>query len=270
MASRSICRPATTRSRARAVPNTTAHTKEFSVDAKGPEELSFQLERWIDPVEIRLVFGRPSCSRRRLLALQNPAEGVLPKDMMRQICGEKLNVGAVLTWGPDYYYQKQFFSGHDDPLSMPNEKMHYDLEVSGFPSSHAGHMVLLGLKEQDYPRTRRRSRTGLRGTCRFCNGRSSRERSSGLRTRAGACRFRIRAPARVIEMPGFDGIGANEYIVDVTHPDTVDFISAGDTPYVWELSIWYHTLNVGFRTRIAGETDFPCITDDRVGRGAAT
>jgi hypothetical protein len=66
-------------------------------------------------------------------------------------------------------------------------------------------------------------------------------------------------------MPGFDGIGANEYIVDVTHPDTVDFISAGDTPYVWELNIWYHTLNAGFRTRISGETDFPCIFDDRVG-----
>ena len=70
-----------------------------------------------------------------------------------------------------------------------------------------------------------------------------------------------------LEMPGFDGIGANEYIVDVTHPGTVDFISAVDTPYVWELNIWYHTLNVGFRTRIAGETDFPCIYDGRVGIG---
>src|SRR4029453_2277151 len=47
--------------------------------------------------------------------------------------------------------------------------------------------------------------------------------------------------------------------------NTVDFISAGDTPYVWELNIWYHTLNSGFRTRISGETDFPCIFDDRVG-----
>jgi len=36
---------------------------------------------------------------------------------------------------------------------------------------------------------------------------------------------------------------------------------------VAELSIWYHTLNVGFRTRIAGETDFPCIYDGRVGIG---
>src|SRR5207248_571529 len=34
-----------------------------------------------------------------------------------------------------------------------------------------------------------------------------------------------------------------------------------------ELNIWYHTLNVGFRTRISGETDFPCITDARVGQG---
>ena len=34
-----------------------------------------------------------------------------------------------------------------------------------------------------------------------------------------------------------------------------------------ELNIWYHTLNVGFRTRISGETDFPCIYGERVGLG---
>ena len=67
-------------------------------------------------------------------------------------------------------------------------------------------------------------------------------------------------------MPPFDGIGANEFIVDVTH-DAVDFISACDTPFVHELNIWYHTLNCGYRTRISGETDFPCITDERVGAG---
>jgi hypothetical protein len=32
------------------------------------------------------------------------------------------------------------------------------------------------------------------------------------------------------EIPGFDGIGANEYIVDVTYPHSVDFISTMDTP----------------------------------------
>jgi len=47
----------------------------------------------------------------------------------------------------------------------------------------------------------------------------------------------------------------------------VDFLSMVDTPYAWELNIWYHTLNVGFRPRISGETDFPCIYGEKVGLG---
>jgi hypothetical protein len=69
-------------------------------------------------------------------------------------------------------------------------------------------------------------------------------------------------------MPKFDGIGANEYIVDVVH-GACDFISAVDTTITWELSIWYHTLNCGYTCRISGETDFPCITGERVGMGRA-
>jgi len=77
-------------------------------------------------------------------------------------------------------------------------------------------------------------------------------------------------------IPPFDGIGAMEYIVDVTHelegPDgklipAVDFLSMVDTPPYWELNIWYHALNAGFRTRVSGETDFPCIYGERVGLG---
>jgi len=33
--------------------------------------------------------------------------------------------------------------------------MRYDIEVSGFPSSHTGHLCLLRLKEDDYPGTSR-------------------------------------------------------------------------------------------------------------------
>jgi hypothetical protein len=62
------------------------------------------------------------------------------------------------------------------------------------------------------------------------------------------------------------GIGANEYLVDIAH-DACDFISTVDTPSVWELNIWYHTLNCGYRCRISGETDFPCIYGERVGLG---
>jgi len=46
--------------------------------------------------------------------------------MMRQILGEHLNIGSVLTWGPDYYYQKQFFSAKDHPLSKPDRRKSRD------------------------------------------------------------------------------------------------------------------------------------------------
>ena len=65
-------------------------------------------------------------------------------------------------------------------------------------------------------------------------------------------------------IPNYDGIGANEYVVTITH-DAVDFYSLGDTPSLWELNMWYHSLNVGYRVKGSGETDFPCIFDERVG-----
>jgi hypothetical protein len=67
-------------------------------------------------------------------------------------------------------------------------------------------------------------------------------------------------------MPRFDGIGANEYIVTVAN-DACHFISSVDTPAIWELNIWYHTLNCGMRAVISGETDFPCIYGEKVGLG---
>jgi hypothetical protein len=79
----------------------------------------------------------------------------------------------------------------------------------------------------------------------------------------------LQVPAKSLptyDMPKFDGIGANEYIVDVVH-DACDFISSVDTPAIWELNIWYHTLNCGYTCRISGETDFPCIYGDKVGLG---
>jgi hypothetical protein len=246
-------------------PEYVTQTKELRIDAGGPRELAIALERWIDPPRLGWFSGDHHIHAAGCSHYQNPTEGVLPEDMMRQILGESLNIGSVLTWGPCYYYQKQFFSGEDNPLSKTDRRMHYDLEVSGFPSSHAGHLVLLGLKDQDYPKTHRiedwpswdlpilkwgKSQGAVVGFAHSGWGLQVQDRS---------------IPS--VEMPAFDGIGANEFIVDVTHPNSVDFISTIDTPSVAELSIWYHTLNVGFRTRIAGETDFPCIYDGRVGIG---
>ncbi len=246
-------------------PEYRAHTKELAVDDHGPTELSFQLERWIDPAKFGWYSGDHHVHAAGCSHYQNPTEGVLPQDMIRQIAGERLNIGSVLTWGPDYYYQKQFFSGRDDALSKPDELMHYDLEVSGFPSSHAGHIVLLGLRQQDYPGA---SRISDWPTWDLPIFRWAKAQGAVVGFAHSGWGLEVMSDDLPnYEMPGFDGIGANEYIVDVTEPGLVDFISSVDTPYVWELSMWYHTLNVGFRTRIAGETDFPCIYDQRVGIG---
>ena len=227
-------------------------------------EASFELKRWIDMASLGWRSADHHVHAAGCSHYESPDEGVRPEHMWRQALGEDLNIACVLTWGPCWYHQKQFFEGKVHRLSGRDNLMRYDVEVSGFPSSHAGHLCLLRLKEDDYPGTSRveewpswtlpilkwtQSQGGLAGYSHSGWGLEPLEPTHELPNYA---------------MPKFDGIGANEFIVTVTH-DAVDFISAGDTPLPWELNIWYHTLNAGFRTRISGETDFPCIYDDRIG-----
>src|SRR5881398_120268 len=240
-------------------------TKRVEMTERGDNRIEFQMQRWIDPSKYGWYSGDHHVHAAGCSHYQDPTQGVRPEDMARQVQGERLNVSCVLTWGPCYYYQKKFFTGKDDPHSKPDGLMHYDLEVSGFPSSHAGHLVLLGLTEQDYPGTSRIEQwpTWDLPVLRWAKAQGA---VAGFAHSGWGLEVKS-SELPNYEMPGFDGIGANEYIVDVTYPDTADFISTMDTPYVWELNIWYQTLNVGFRTRVSGETDFPCITDTRVGQG---
>ena len=183
---------------------------------------------------------------------------------MRHILGEDLNVGCVLSWGPCWYYQKQFFEGKVHELSTDDYVMRYDVEVSGFPSSHAGHLSILRLTEDDYNGVER-----IEEWPSWDLPVLQWAKEQGAVTGFSHSGWGLKVDGDELpnyNMPPFDGIGANEYIVDVVH-DAVDFISTVDTPAVWELNIWYHTLNCGFRTRISGETDFPCIYGERVGLG---
>jgi hypothetical protein len=242
-------------------PEYLAETRRLSV--AGPQELAVRLERWIDPSRDGWYSGDHHIHSAGCSHYENPTEGVTPAHMWPQIVGEALNVASVLIWGPSYYHQKQYFTGEDHPLSTPTSLMRYDVEISGFPSSHAGHIVLLGLKDQDYPGAKRLE-DWPSWTLPILRWAKAQGAVVGFAHTGWGLEVKNSALPNY-DMPGFDGIGANEFIVDVTHPDAVDFISAGDTPSIWELNIWYHTLNAGFRTRISGETDFPCITDDRVG-----
>src|SRR5437867_2045879 len=240
-------------------------TRAVTIDRDAASRsLDFRLRRWIDPAALGWYSGDHHIHAAGCSHYESPTEGVQPEDMMRHVLGEGLSVASVLNWGPGYYHQRQFFEGKENKLSTPSTLLRYDLEVSGFPSSHCGHLVLLRLRDQDYPDCRQiedwpswdlpilkwaKAQNAITG---FAH--------SGLGLQVKSHELPN------FEMPPFDGIGANEYIVDVAH-DAVDFISTADTAFRHELNIWYHTLNCGFRTRVGGETDFPCMTDERVGAG---
>ena len=233
-------------------------------NATETQTASFRLKRWIHMARRGWYSGDHHIHAAGCSHYEAPTEGVLPVAMMRHIVGEDLNVGCVLTWGPCWYHQKQFFDGKVHKLSKDDYVMRYDVEVSGFPSSHAGHLCLLRLTEDDYPGTTKIEEWPSWDLPVLKWG-----KEQGGVVGFSHSGWGLEVPSKTLptyDMPPFDGIGANEYVVDVVH-DVCDFISAVDTPIVWELNPWYHTLNCGYTCRISGETDFPCIYDDKVGLG---
>lgn len=255
-------------------PEYLSQKREVVVPAGKKHAETFHLERWIDPSMQGWFSGDHHIHAAGCAHYTSPTEGVHAPDMMRHCLGEDLKVGANLTWGPCFDYQKQFFTGAVDKVSEYPYLLRYDVEVSGFGSHMSGHLCLLRLKDQMYPGGDSTSHWPTLGlnTLRWAKKQGAlvgpAHSGWGLKV--------LTAELPNYEIPPFDNIGANEYIADVTHqvpgPDgklvpAVDFLSTVDTPYVWELNIWYHTLNCGYRTRISGETDFPCIYDERVGLG---
>jgi hypothetical protein len=122
-----------------------------TVTIAGSTELSVKLERWIDPAARGFFSGDHHIHASGCAHYTSPSEGVDPSDMFRQVKGEGLSVGSVLTWGPGFDHQRQFFAPEADKRSEPRTVIKYDIEVSGFGSEALGHVVLLNLKEQIYP-----------------------------------------------------------------------------------------------------------------------
>jgi hypothetical protein len=283
--------------------------KSITVPATAESRESFRMKRWIKLADLGWISGDHHVHAAGCAHYEAPTEGVTPADMMRHIVGEDLNVGCVLSWGPCWYFQKQFFEGAVHKLSTKDYIMRYDVEVSGFPSQHAGHLCLLRLKEDDYEyphptefdwkfsgkdghfKGQKTEQIGewptwdlpilkwgkdQGGVVGFSHsgwglalpdyGPSGQRIPISNPQRPNAMRGRAADKLPDYAMPPFDGIGANEFVVDTVH-GVCDFISSVDTPAVWELNCWYHTLNCGMTTRLSGETDFPCIYGDKVGLG---
>jgi N-methylcarbamate hydrolase len=254
---------------------------------KPPAEVHLHLERWIDPSQWGWYPGDVHIHAAGCSHYMQPTQGVRPETMIRHVRGEALAVGQVLTWGPAWYYQKQFFSGraispaatleHSDLQTANNVRwkpqatdkdaeslLRYDVEVSGFPSSMCGHLILLRLKTQEFPKTRliedwpswnlpilhwAIKQGGVVGYAHCGLGMGTSDDTLPN-----------------YEIPPFDSAGVNEGIVDVTH-DALHFIAGCELNPAYELNAWYHMLNCGFTPVFAGETDYPCLYDERPGVG---
>ncbi len=251
-----------------------------------PASLTYQVKRWIDPLDYGYWSGDHHIHAAGCLHYENPTQGVHPPDMLRHIMGEDVKVGCCLTWGPCFDYQKRFFTGKVAEQSQYPYLLRYDVEVSGFGSHQSGHLNLLNLTEQIYPGGESKDHWPTLGlnTLRWAKAQGA--VCGPAHSSLGLTRFVGRVPGTEgfdgpgglpnYNIPAYDGIGANEFVVDVTHlvpgPDgvaipAVDFISAMNTERTAEWNMWYHVLNCGFPVSVSGETDFPCITGESVGLG---
>lgn len=265
--------------------------------------LSIKLQRWLDPSQLGYYSGDTHVHAAGCSHYESPTEGVTPLVMKRQADGEALDLASVLNWAPGFDYQKQFFTGHVLPATLPStpppisegmphdsvaiaakqeaEIMHgveehalapaspsmlrYDVETSGFPCSHCGHLVLLQLTEEMYPGTHSVDDWPSWNVPIVRWAKSQGAFAGYAHSAHGLVVDSTQLPNLLI--PPFDSMGANEFIADVTQPGLIDFISGCDLWPFAELNIWYHTMNCGFDTAFAGETDFPCLSDACVGGG---
>ncbi len=79
-------------------------------------ELTFKNARWIDPSRMGWWSGDHHIHAAGCAHYVKPTEGVHAEDMIRHLQGEDLTIGANLTWGPCFDYQKQFFCGALDKV----------------------------------------------------------------------------------------------------------------------------------------------------------
>jgi hypothetical protein len=259
---------------------------EVAIDADSTA-VPIQLDRWIDPAAHGYYSGDPHIHAGGCSHYNIPSEGVTPETMIRHVRGEGLWLGSVLTWAPCYYHQKQFFSGKSisppadleypdmqeaqgmtwvpRPTDRDGESLlRYDVEVSGFPSSHSGHVILLGLTDQDYPGTSLIEDWPSWNLPVMQWGHAQNALVGYAHCGVGLAVGTDELPNYLI--PSFQGIGSNEIIVDVPL-GAADFQCGAQFAPAAELNIWYHLLNVGYRTLMLGETDYPCMYDEGPGVG---
>jgi hypothetical protein len=132
-------------------PEYVRQVRNLTISDDKNQRLDVPLTRWINPAESGFYSGDHHIHAAGCSHYDNPTQGVTPADMFSQVKGEGLNVGCVLTWGPCFDHQRNFFSPGADSISESQTVLKYDLEISGFGSAALGHVCLLNLQNQTYP-----------------------------------------------------------------------------------------------------------------------
>lgn len=297
--------------------------RQIEIDPHGENQLAIQLDRWFNARDYGFYSGDHHIHAAGCAHYTNPTEGVSPENMFRQVQGEGLNVGCVLTWGPCFEFQRQYFNAEADMFGTDDTLLKYDLEISGFGSQALGHVCLLNLSDQTYPESAgtktqgwptwttpvmrwAKQQGGYAGYAHSASGLAIDPEAASGRLLArfdadgdGALQstevdgallpasfeeidkdrdLRISSAELVVAhqqaadtlpnlaIPEMNGVGAMEICVSSV-AGVCDFISAMDTRRIQEWNTWYHLLNCGFPLKVSGETDFPCMSSRRVGKG---
>ncbi|WP_145306521.1 hypothetical protein [Gimesia fumaroli] len=94
-------------------------TKEVTISKDTSQTIDVPLKRWVNPRDYGFYSGDHHIHAAGCAHYDNPTKGVTPRDMFNQVKGEGLNVGCVLTWGPCFDAQRQFFASTADRVSEP-------------------------------------------------------------------------------------------------------------------------------------------------------
>ena len=132
----------------------------------GHASRELRLERWIKLADHGWYSGDHHVHSAGCADYESPAEGVQPEDMMRHILGEDLNVGCVLSWGPCWYFQKQFFEGKVSALSDAALSDALRRRSVGLSQLALRPLVPAAAQGRRLPGHDARSRNGPVGTCR--------------------------------------------------------------------------------------------------------
>ena len=295
----------------------------LTINHSGENHFPLKLQRWFNANDYGYFSGDHHIHAAGCAHYTSPTQGVTPQDMFRQVQGEGLNVGCVLTWGPCFDFQRNYFNAQADLFGTNDTLLKYDLEISGFGSQALGHVCLLNLKDQTYPKSEgtktkgwptwttpvmrwAKEQGGYAGYAHSASGlhiqpesasnrliqRYDQNKDGSLSDDEARNAFLPAAADRIdrdqdgrlsrdeliqshrwaaqqlpnLAIPEMNGVGAMEICVS-TAAGVCDFISAMDTRRIQEWNTWYHLMNCGFPLKVSGETDFPCMSSRRVGKG---